>query len=636
MRSYRPDIDGLRALAVVPVVLFHADVPGFSGGFVGVDVFFVISGFLITSIIRQEMVEGRFSIIGFYERRARRILPALFVVMAACVPLSAMLLFPEQYESFATSLIAASLFVASFHFRMESGYFDLAATEKPLLHTWSLSVEEIFYVFFPLLLLFMARRQNRTVLIVLISLAALSFLASVAALYNDPASRTAFFLPPFRAWELLAGSLLVFLNPERKLPLALLQTTALIGLAFIVWPVVTYSENTVFPGLAAVLPCLGTVLIIFSGSHAKTVVSRGLSLPAMVFVGLISYSLYLWHWPLFVFAKAYSQTALGALQVAGLIGLSVALAFVSWRVVERPFRNRTALPTRRQVFTAAAGATTVFLVIGMHGISTNGWITRFAPELRAILTASHDVDPRQSECLSSDPRVNGCRYGAENAISRVALWGDSHGAVYAQALGELAEQSGQSVDIYTMPSCPPVVGWTAPNQPWRANCEVFQSYALETLLNSEDIEFVLLSGRFPGYPIANRETGFPDALIETIDQLKSAGKQVALVYPVPEFGGHVPNILGEMVRRSDLSEALTTSRIRQTELFAEEEDVLDELVAAHQLIAIRPQDALCDETLCYFSREGAVYYSDEIHLSLTGARQTQRLFTFLFESTNTN
>ena len=272
----------------------------------------------------------------------------------------------------------------------------------------------------------------------------------------------------------------------------------------------------------------------------------------------------------------------------------------------------------------------------MHGISTNGWITRFAPEHRAILIASQDIDPRQSECLSSEPGVTGCRYGAQNAISRVALWGDSHGAVYAQALGDLAGQSDQAVDIYTMPSCPPVVGWTVPAQPWRANCEAFQDYVLETLLNSEDIEFVLLSGRFPGYPIANRETGFSDALIETIDRLKSAGKQVALVYPVPEFGGHVPNILGQMVLRSDVPEALTSSRTRQTELFAEEEDALDDLVASRQLIAIRPKDALCDETRCYFSREGAVYYSDEHHLSLTGARQTQRLFTFLFESTRPN
>src|SRR5271170_3095038 len=297
---YRPEIDGLRALAILPVLLFHYRVSPFRGGFVGVDVFFVISGYLITQLIEAERREGRFSIARFYERRVRRIFPALFVMLTAATIAAAFILFPVDLVRYANSLLATAGFAANFEFWREAGYFDVAAAEKPLLHLWSIAVEEQFYLVFPaLLLLFQSRRVAITLAIFV-----LSFAFAVWGVIHAPSA--AFYLLPGRAWELMLGALLALHAVpfiERRW---IREALAVTGIALIAIAVFGYSKDTPFPGAAALLPCLGAALVIYSSVPGITSASAVLSLPPLVFVGRISYSLYLWHWPLYVFARYFS------------------------------------------------------------------------------------------------------------------------------------------------------------------------------------------------------------------------------------------------------------------------------------------------------------------------------------------
>lgn len=625
MTRYRPDIDGLRALAILPVVLFHAGVPGFSGGFVGVDVFFVISGFLITSIIRDEIAQGRFTIAAFYERRARRILPAFFAMMLVCVPLAALTLYPHQFLAFARSMVAASLFLSSFLFRAEAGYFDLESEDKPLLHTWSLSVEEIFYIVFPLLLLALRWRSSHRQLAILIGIALISLTASSIALSQDPRSPSAFFLPYARAWELLLGAVLAYaVLPE--IARALRETAALAGITMILTAVVLYSDETVFPGLAALLPCLGAALIIYAGQHGHTWGSRLLSTPGMVWLGTISYALYLWHWPLLVFARAEFGDALGAFGVGVVIALSVLLAALSTRFIERPFRGRRGILERRAVFQLSGAGLVLFAVIGVAGVLSDGWAGRYPPEVANVLFAEQDRDPRQRECLNTKPEHRGCLYGEPGVEPSLALWGDSHAAAYAVMLGELAAERGQSLLAFTMPSCPPLADWARLHQSWRETCRDFQHLALARILDSPSIDTVILSARFAGYPLNDPASGFAAALRQTIQRLRQHGKRVLVVYPIPEPGEHLPLALGRALEAGEPLHERTQPIAEFRRSFAPVIEFLDELVETEGIDAIQPSQVLCDDQECVFYRDGIVNYYDEHHLSLTGADQLKGLF----------
>jgi peptidoglycan/LPS O-acetylase OafA/YrhL len=625
LTRYRPDIDGLRAVAILPVVLFHAGVPGFSGGFIGVDVFFVISGFLITSIIRDEMAGGRFTIAAFYERRARRILPAFFAMMVVCVPLAALTLYPHQFLAFSRSMVAASLFVSSFLFRTEASYFDLESEQKPLLHTWSLSVEEIFYIVFPLLLLTLRRRSSRRQLAILIGIALVSLTASSIALSQDPRSPSAFFLPYSRAWELLLGALLAFsMLPAIARPLR--EAAALGGIAMILGAVVVYSGETVFPGIAALLPCLGAALIIYAGQQGSTWGGRFLSLPAMVWIGTISYALYLWHWPLLVFARIALGEALNPFGIPAVIALSVLLAALSTRFIERPFRGGRGLLKRRQVFQLSLAGILLFVVIGVAGVLSDGWAGRYPPEVASVLFAEQDRDPRQRECLNTKTDHRGCLYGKRGAEPSLALWGDSHAAAYAVMLGELAAERGQGLLSFTMPSCPPVEGWARLHQSWRETCRDFQHLAMTRILDSPGIHTVILSGRFGGYPYNDPESGFEVALRQTIQRLRQHGKRVLLVYPIPEPGEHLPMALGRALQAGEPLRERTQPIAEFRQRFAPVIQFLDALVESEEIDAVQPSLALCKDQQCVFYRDGIVNYYDEHHLSLTGAEQLKGLF----------
>ena len=388
--KYRREIDGLRALAVIPVILFHAGFSLFAGGYVGVDVFFVISGYLITGIVMNEVEQGTFSIVDFYERRIRRILPALFLVVATCVPVAFLVLLPADMKEFSQSLIAVATFSSNVLFWSQSGYFEGAAELKPLLHTWSLSVEEQFYLFFPVFLLFTWRLGRKWVVALLLATALLSIgLAEWGAL-NKPIA--AFFLLPTRAWELLLGSLVAFyLSRISGSPLSPVQNNVLatLGCLAVGYAIFGFDTQTPFPGLFALVPTLGAALMIIA-ARPETWVGRLLCHPAMVQVGLISYSTYLWHQPLFAFARHMGLNHSDAFFLGVLALISVVLGYLSWRYVETPIRRNRNV-SRRMIFLSAGVGSLVMLLAGVYGHATDGLIGRLKPEDRYLASLSPSV-----------------------------------------------------------------------------------------------------------------------------------------------------------------------------------------------------------------------------------------------------
>ena len=430
---YRPEIDGLRAIAVAAVILFHAGFALFGGGFVGVDVFFVISGFLITSIIVEELKTGRFSVLRFYERRARRILPALFTVMAACVPFAYRLLSPDDLKDFAQSLAAICLFASNVLFWGESGYFDTQAELKPLLHTWSLAVEEQFYVLFPLLLLVAWRLGRRFLLVLIGAIAALSFITSVEEVKNFPSA--AFYLLPSRAWQLLVGALASFVA-DRWPSVALRQPAVRLaseafgwgGMAMIVMALFLFDEQTPFPGLNAALPTVGTVLVLL-GASDRTSVGRMLAWRPLVGLGLISYSAYLWHQPLFAFTKHALLADLPTDLAIVLCAVTIVLACLSWRYVEQPFRDRS-LISRGMVFALSAAGMAAFVGLGFIGHRMSDQITQV--RLRSVDPARRSQF-RTRESLVADRNAfvaqflpeAGKDFSADTATKKILILGDS-------------------------------------------------------------------------------------------------------------------------------------------------------------------------------------------------------------------
>ena len=386
--AYRPEIDGLRALAVLPVILFHAGLAGMDGGYVGVDVFFVISGFLISTIIMRELDRGSFSLVNFYERRARRILPALFTVILACLPFAWLWLGPADLVSFGGSLVAVILFVSNVFFWQESGYFSQAAELKPLLHTWSLAVEEQYYLVFPLILMAMWKGMRSLVVSALVVAFAVSLSLSHWAATASPSAN--FFLLPTRAWELLIGVFTtLWLNRYGHAGSPMLNNAlSALGVALIVGSLLAFDAQTPFPGLWALVPTVGTALVIVCAVEG-TVAHRVLSVKALVGIGLVSYSAYLWHQPLLAFARHRAMGEPAHEVMWGLSAASVALAWASWKWVESPFRDK-ARTSRRVIFALSLAGMTVLGGVGAALVVSGGAEGRFTSEERRVLANFRD------------------------------------------------------------------------------------------------------------------------------------------------------------------------------------------------------------------------------------------------------
>jgi peptidoglycan/LPS O-acetylase OafA/YrhL len=645
--AYRRDIDGLRAVAVIAVVLFHFGVPGFTGGFVGVDVFFVISGYLITSIIWNQRQTGRFSFVEFWARRARRILPALFAMIIAVLAVGWFLLAPKDYEELGRSVRYQVTFVSNILFMRQDGYFDVASDLKPLLHTWSLAVEEQFYILFPLLLTLLSSRLKHWRL-ALFGVLLLSFGLSVWAVQHYP--EKAFFLLPMRAWELLAGAMLAVAprHSWRLKPMAA-QGLSLLGMALILLAVLGYDKSTPFPGAAALLPVLGVVALILANGHRETLIGQFLSSRVMVGLGLISYSWYLWHWPVFVFSSYASVEEPGALDITGLILLTLVLGYLSWKFVETPFRERRLLAGRRQVLLAGFCG---ILVLGLAGQAlrwTDGLPSRLS-EQALQYAKGHEWRPELMACLTDDKAPDDklfCHYGVESLPAQAMVWGDSHATALIPVLEDAAQAHGVNVILASSAGCIPVEGLEHDAACTRFNRRVEQG------LSAQRISDVVLVARWSLYLYGDAkgdldhalrkpdgkydrvvaEQRLADGLRARLAQLREGGHRVWLVKeaPLQAFNppyrltrlamlGHSVDEVGLAIGEHDKRQAFISR------LFAQ-------LAQDPMVRVIDPAPRLCDEHgLCRAELDGYSLYKDDNHLSEVGARFVAPILEPLFVS----
>jgi peptidoglycan/LPS O-acetylase OafA/YrhL len=642
MTFHRNDIDALRAVAVGLVIAFHYGVPGFSGGFVGVDVFFVISGFLIGGILERELMAGQFSLAGFYERRVRRIFPALFAMLAVTAAAAGAVLFPDAYERFGRSAGAAALFWSNIFFNNTSGYWDAAASSKPLLHTWSLAVEEQFYLVFPLVLFALRRRRVRTRLAVLAGLALISFTASVWAVAAEPTA--AFYLAPYRFWEFVVGAglaIAAWRAPQRFAP-----WPAIAGLAMIFGAGMLLPKGGAFPGWAALLPCVGAVLVIAAGPDNR--VSRALAWRPVVFLGLISYSLYLWHWPVMVLAGAWLG-ALSGWQLGICAGVTFVLSVLSWRFIEQPFRDKARIG-RRPVFAFGAVAIAAVCLFAAVTIRSGGLPDRFDAKVLAIAAQQKAPSAATAKCFGVAPGdvsvTRLCGIGAEAQPASFVLWGDSHAEAIIPAVADIAKKHKRHGLFAGSPSCVPLVGVERYDVP---ACRAFNDRVLAMILSHKEITTVILMARWgkaaQGTAYGIEGNGFvaigddearatrPEenapifarGLKRTIAALRAGGKQVLLVGPVPEIGFTVPQVLARLAQEHRDNVVVSPPA---KNFYAREKDVLPlfRAAAARQGVsAVFPHQYLCQTGRCAVRKNGVPLYRDEHHLSDYGAMKLEPL-----------
>lgn len=624
---YRPDIDGLRALAILPVVLFHAGLPGFAGGFVGVDVFFVISGYLITSIIRAELMCGDFTLARFYERRVRRLIPALFTVLLCCMPVAWLLLMPADLKRFVDSLMTASLFSANFLFLSEAGYFDTAAELKPLLHTWSLAVEEQYYIVFPALMiaLWRVRPDGRAVLPALLLLAAASLVYAEWASTHQPDA--AFYLLPARAWELLIGALTaLYLARPNATPAQhrLAPILSSLGLLLIIAAIFGLDAATPWPGLYALLPTLGTALVILF-CRRGTFSHRLLANRPMVGIGLISYGAYLWHQPLFAFMRYRATEPPSALTLVALGVLAFGLAWLTWRFIEMPARRGL---SARALYRIAGACVLVFILFGgmVHGL--DGVPQRYNGVTRTLVESA-ESSPYRDDChTNSDQYLVGdaaCRYLHPNV--RWAVFGDSHAVELAYAVARALEPSGEGVAHFSISGCRPSYGqpddddvcarWTNDNLAYLA-----ATPELDTVVVSYRVHATLVGDHvadYPGLP-PDDDVAYIDrtwqSYVDTLALLVAAGKRVYLVLQAPELPRHINEILYTMTKH-DQSAGAGVPRSWWEARTALVDQRRHEIPA--EVTVIDPTDLFCDDTVCHAARDGTAFYFDDDHLSVAGA-----------------
>jgi peptidoglycan/LPS O-acetylase OafA/YrhL len=617
---YRAEVDGLRAIAVIPVMLFHGNFPLFSGGFVGVDVFFVISGYLITSIIWSDLQQEKFSIVTFYERRARRILPALFLVVVSCIPFAAAWFTHRDMHDFAQSVMAVSTFSSNILFWIESGYFDTAAELKPLLHTWSLAVEEQFYIVYPLVLIVGWRLKRKY----LIGFLATVFVCSLAAAHLLPiflshpkVASGVFYLAPTRAWELMLGAFVaLYLNSygQPKLPASLRDVFGLLGLGLILYSVFAFDESTPFPGLHATVPTVGTALILLF-AFKDTNTARILSFRALVGIGLISYSAYLWHQPVLAFAKYRTLNTPSESVVLVLLGISILLAYLSWKYVEVPFRKRSLL-SRDFVFRTSAVCIAALFSLGM------------VVQQQSAQAAYAGDGLRGGEGVLSDE-------------TQILLYGDSHARQYYRAL----EERYDNVKMITGAGCLSLPGIINEFNSRMATCvEAIDLLKKAMSEGSSDLTLVLAYRwqpkklvELPSYKIL----GTPDdlqvrrritsALTELITDV-AQGKRVIIIGNVPSA-----HVASDYMREGyDRCQAIISSvcpseyPINMGEGLTINAELADLSERYEQVAFLNPYDGLCDGSKCFVVSDDELLYSDHSHLTKAGAEKVIDILPAIF------
>jgi peptidoglycan/LPS O-acetylase OafA/YrhL len=631
--TYREDIDWLRAIAVLAVVGFHFETPGVFGGFVGVDIFFVVSGYLITAIIADELKRDAFSFARFYERRVRRLLPALYAMVAlTAIPSFQYLLTSERAEFF-RSVGAVVTFTSNFFFWFQTGYFDHAAVEKPLLHTWSLAVEEQFYLALPLMLWAVSRIARGRPLAIPMVLAALTIASFGLSIWLMKTGRVAnaFFMSPPRAWEFLIGGLVA----SPSLPVlrhALGQQIARgIALVVIAIPIFSLRQGPGFPGFNALAPCIGAAVFIWSGIGVPTL-KRSVYAPLNVvrFFGQISYSLYLWHWPLFTFARfSKDSLALDTSEKLALFGLTVLISYFSWRYLEQPFRTRTVAPTRRMAFGLAGVASLALLAGGFVGLALSrapSDADRAALALESF--SAYDYQPlyRWGTCFTPDNGVfaDSCLALAPGK-SNWLLWGDSLAAHYFFGLHKISDPQTVNILQADQAACMPTFNATLGH----AACHELAAQ-MDTFFRDRRPDLVIMSGDWLEYGRRSRFDGMIADLRQTISRLNGLGIAVAVLGPSIQFKARLPSML-------------MRAHLRQIEPHPEDFLLPDVPYMDQKMKAALPDqakfayvsvlDAICPAEKCPIMIDNGVPLSwDHAHLTAEGSAYVMEKVTKLIES----
>ena len=652
--NYRADIDGLRAIAVLSVVFYHAGFGLFCGGFVGVDVFFVISGYLITTIIVQEIYDGRFSIARFYERRIRRIFPALFAMIAFTLAVGAYLLDADIFRATSESAVAATVFMSNHLFWLEAGYFDTPTYFKPLLHTWSLAIEEQFYIFFPLLLLVSHRFLGKRIKPALVVMAVASFLASIYYIQQGAAARfqdfsTAFYLAPLRAWELMIGGMLaVNMIPSNIRP-TYRNLLCIAGFAMIFACVFFYSADMPFPGAAALLPVLGAALIVYSGIEGEIAANRILGTRPLVFIGQISYSLYLFHWPIIIFGKYYYIRSAPTLVMLSWLGIAFILSVLSWKFIETPFRSKTFM-SQANIFRLAALSMALTILAGATIYFRDGFPDRFDAQY-ASFPRTASAEKTWGNCKRDADITDLCSIGGKTDKPVFLVWGDSHAESMAPAIDKSAKGYGVGGLIVFNTGCPPLLGDGQLQGPL---CYEYDLKAISYIENHPDLKTVILVARWA--PWAEGTSYFPKgaesitlskilfsssthsdaALFESglngvIQKLVELHRDAVIVLQTPEIGYHVPASWFIAARTGrDVNQIIAPTL---DDYLNRNKLVISTVAAIQQRYNIRvmdPSNVLCKKDICLAALENRPLYVDDNHLSLYGSRYVSPIFDALF------
>jgi len=685
--TYRRDIDGLRAVAVLAVVFYHAGL-GFPGGFVGVDVFFVISGFLITSIIIKEMKNGTFCMVNFWERRVRRILPTSIVTLMVVFIAGWFLLLPSAFLDLSKSVISQVLFVSNIYFWRTTNYFSPTSEQKPLLNTWSLAVEEQFYFFFPLAVMAVwwawtrwqknkpdrilgttnhtnlhekvepaippidtaplatspiGEQRDWALFWLFAAVALLSFGLSIWGVKAQPYAT--FFLLPSRAWELLCGAMLAVL-PARSWSAShwIRQAMAGFGVVGVLVPVFFYSHSTAFPGIAALPPCLGAVLLIWANENPlqPTWAGRLLSLKLLVFVGLISYSLYLWHWPIFAFFRYWELVPYSSGFRFALVGAGFVVAVASYYFVEQPFRRKVVFQSRRGIFLAALCGSCVLLIAGLGVLSLGGAPTRFAEEVLATDRAAVDIGFAESHKPADIINDNIGKIGVAGGEGvDVLVWGDSHAMAIVPAVGKGINALGLSGRVITHSETAPIQNFSRISQYGLENDSMDWANAALDYIKLKDVSAVILMANWEqhiGKPKGGEIGDFDIQLMETVETISKVGAIPILILEMPRYAAPVPRILAHQVTFNSVANDFWEKSKNHSYPLTDRKNLLEALREKGALV-IDPKPNFSNEGSTSYPgiKNGIILFRDAGHLTPSGASEMLvSLFQDIFQKIKSN
>lgn len=634
--GYRPDVDGLRAVAVMAVLFFHLGIRNFPNGFVGVDVFYVISGYLITSLITKDLAAGKFSLVSFYERRMRRIFPALFTVLFFCIFAASVLFYPEELARFGKSLFATTLFVSNFYFWHSArplGYFDTSGPVQPLLHTWSLAVEEQFYLLFPVTLYLLYRWSKRTINAWLLLLSAFSFALNIWATQHKPVGAFYWCMP--RAWELLVGALLAMNAVPLIRNRILRETIALLGMGMIFVAVSLPMKGVPFPGYIVLLPCVGAWLVIYSGEAGPSLVRRTLSFKPVVFIGVISYSLYLWHWPVIVFSKHLPFHLAENAEIACVLLFSILAAFVSFEYIERPFRGSASAFNRRQIFAFGLTASVLAAAFGLTAYRSGGLPERYDRQTRElVITNQERISDYDASCGNWKTRVRKigdikfCNLG-EQLPHKVMFWGDSHVEQLLPVIKDLynaGELRNRGVVLAIGAGCFPDEHIN--NLSDGFHCDTFARFA-GMRAQWQDIDLVFLgfstwltrwdnttcvSVNEKCVTLLSRDAQSRRLVADLADEIRTlerSGKRVIVCLPFPIFSDRIPEVQISNAVFARFGFWETPTEITSPSL---REEIRVAAIGAGAEI-FDPRETLCRGGHCVTEIGGLSLYKDESHLA---------------------